>query len=158
MKLALLAVMVLVGCARPEQPEQKRETSTAVFQSMQGYSCQFQEKTIYIALKENGLGEFIACQDYTIKRHYKVSSGKPGLYDTPRGDFQVGWKAYEWDSKTYPSKDGTRNMDRALFFNKGYALHTGNIKRYSHGCVRTPFKEANWLYNWAEVGTRVIVD
>lgn len=49
-----------------------------------------------------------------------------------------------------------------MYFFKGYGLHGtywhNNFGRpMSHGCVNLPTPEAQWLFNWAEVGTPVYV-
>jgi len=131
----------------------------ANFQNNEGQYCEFYDKTILVELKPNGAGEFIACQDNTIKRHGVVSSGKPGTHDTVRGDFRTTWKAHEWDSKKYPSDvEGQYNMKRSMFFFDGFAIHHGNVNGLSHGCVRTQMTDADWLYEWSPIGTRIIVE
>ncbi len=152
------------GHGRSETPDksinrkQRNLSPHYAFRNRTGYSCDYKRKTILIQLDSNGAGTFQACENYRIQRHGVVSSGKPGSHDTVRGDFNIDWKAYKWDSKTYPSENGGYNMKRAQFFHKGFAIHNGNVNSYSHGCVRTQMKNADWLYNWGEIGTRLIVE
>ncbi len=54
------------------------------------------------------------------------------------------------------------NVPYAMYFFEGYAIHGafwhnnfGNP--VSHGCVNLPVKQARELYNWADIGTLVVV-
>ena len=54
------------------------------------------------------------------------------------------------------------NVPYAMYFYKGYSIHGtywhSNFGHpMSHGCVNLPTSEAQWLYNWAAVGTLVNV-
>ncbi len=119
--------------------------------------CDFKRKTIEVSL-ESGYGIFAACEEYQVVRIGYVSSGRPSTHRTPRGTYSVQWKAKEYDSKKYPSSPGQpNNMDNAMFFHKGFAMHKGNINGNSHGCVRTQKYQSEWLYDWAPHGTRIIV-
>jgi lipoprotein-anchoring transpeptidase ErfK/SrfK len=49
-----------------------------------------------------------------------------------------------------------------MYFHEGYGLHGvtwhGNFGHpMSHGCVNLPTEEAKWLFNWADVGTLVVI-
>jgi lipoprotein-anchoring transpeptidase ErfK/SrfK len=49
-----------------------------------------------------------------------------------------------------------------MYFYQGYGLHGtywhDNFGRpMSHGCVNLPTPEAKWFYEWAEIGTPVVV-
>lgn len=55
-----------------------------------------------------------------------------------------------------------RNVPYVMYFYRGYGLHGtywhNNFGRpMSHGCVNLPTPEAEWLFNWASVGTPVVV-
>ncbi len=137
----------------------KKVSPHANFASNEGGYCDFENKTILVTLKPNGTGEFLACRDYVIEKDGIVSSGRPGTNDTVRGDFKTAWKAHKWDSKKYPSDvKGQYNMKRAMFFHNGFAIHHGNVNGLSHGCVRTQMSNADWLYDWSPIGTRIIVE
>lgn len=54
------------------------------------------------------------------------------------------------------------NVPYAMYYSGGYALHGAYWhKRFgtpvSHGCVNLRVSQARWLYNWAPVGTKVVV-
>jgi lipoprotein-anchoring transpeptidase ErfK/SrfK len=54
------------------------------------------------------------------------------------------------------------NVPYVMYFYRGYGLHGtywhNNFGHpMSHGCVNLPTPAAAWLYNWAPVGTRVVV-
>jgi lipoprotein-anchoring transpeptidase ErfK/SrfK len=54
------------------------------------------------------------------------------------------------------------NVPYTMYFYRGYGLHGtywhANFGRpMSHGCVNLPTYEAQWLFNWAPVGTLVNV-
>ncbi len=131
----------------PKLPNVQREHIT----------CDYQNKTIEVFLK-NGRGVFSACENYQVQRIGYVSAGHPSTHRTPRGDFSVQWKAKEYDSKKYPSKNGGRNMDNAMFFtSNGHAIHKGNINGLSHGCIRTQGHQSKWLYEWSPHNTLISV-
>jgi len=49
-----------------------------------------------------------------------------------------------------------------MFYSGNYALHGAYWHNrfgtpVSHGCVNLRVSQARWLYNWAPVGTRVVV-
>lgn len=54
------------------------------------------------------------------------------------------------------------NVPHVMYFIGGYAIHGAywhnNFGRpMSHGCVNVPLPSAKWLYEWASVGTPVVV-
>ena len=53
------------------------------------------------------------------------------------------------------------NVPYVMYFHKGYGLHGtywhNNFGTpMSHGCVNLSISDAQWLYNWAQVGTKVV--
>lgn len=99
----------------------------------------------------------------------KVSTGMR-LTPTPKGSFRIwskiplanmqGPSPYKY---IYPSgKYSIKNVPNIMYFYQGYAIHGAywhhNFGRVaSHGCVNVPLDAATWLFNWANVGTRVEV-
>lgn len=86
-----------------------------------------------------------------------VSTGLPAT-PTPIGQFRI-WIRLRFDDMAgadYYIED----VPYVMYFHEGYGLHRvtwhGNFGHpMSHGCVNLPTTEAEWLYNWAEVGTLV---
>lgn len=88
-----------------------------------------------------------------------VSTGLPST-PTPVGQFRI-WIKFRYDDmagEDYYIED----VPYVMYFHEGYGLHGvtwhGNFGHpMSHGCVNLPTSEAEWLFNWAEVGTLVNV-
>jgi lipoprotein-anchoring transpeptidase ErfK/SrfK len=88
------------------------------------------------------------------KRAIHVSSGGPGT-ETPSGRFSVFRK--ELRSWSVPFSTW---LPYASYFNQGIAFHEyAEVPPYpaSHGCVRVPAPEAKGVYDFATIGTSVIV-
>ena len=74
---------------------------------------------------------------YTIQRKYPLDRMRGADYDVP-------------------------NVPNVLYFDRGYALHgaywhNNFATPMSHGCVNLPVANAQWLFNWAKIGTIVII-
>jgi hypothetical protein len=95
-----------------------------------------------------------------------ISSGVDGWWTQP-GTFQVYEKleadpmqgAFEADRSDYYYLE---DVPWILYFDKSRALHgaywhNGYGYPRSHGCVNLSPADAQWIYNWAEVGTYVHV-
>jgi hypothetical protein len=88
-----------------------------------------------------------------------ISTGKPG-HRTPNGRFRVLEKEIRHVSSRYPEPNGGARMDYMLrLTNYGVAMHLGYVPNYpaSHGCIRMENGFAQRMYDWARVGTPVIV-
>ena len=97
---------------------------------------------------------------------YLVSSGKPGM-ETPKGSYQIRNKANRPLSKEYglymPNwmalvPDGKFGIHELPEWPNGYkegANHLGIP--VSHGCVRLGVGPAKRVFDWAELGTPVVV-
>jgi hypothetical protein len=86
-----------------------------------------------------------------------VSTGLPGT-PTPVGQFRI-WIKFRSDDMAGPGYY-IEDVPYVMYFYKGYGLHGvtwhGNFGHtMSHGCVNLPTAEAEWLFNWADVGTLV---
>lgn len=85
-----------------------------------------------------------------------------GLSNTPTvlGDYSVYVK-YAADDMSGPGYF-LPQVPYTMYFFQGYAIH-GTYwhnkfgRPMSHGCVNLPTEEAQWFFNWAEVGTPVRV-
>jgi len=114
---------------------------------------------ILVSVREPGSdGEVYAVDsDGTIWWHGRISSGAPG-HETHNGIFHVLLKRRFHMSSKYPDPRGIDNMDFELQFTPdGQALHLGNNRAYSHGCIHVPRQDISAVFKWAEVGTTVVV-
>ncbi len=86
-----------------------------------------------------------------------VSTGLAGT-PTPEGQFRI-WVKFRYDDMEGPGYY-LADVPYVMYFHKGYGLHGvfwhGNFGHpMSHGCVNLPTPEAEWLFDWADVGTLV---
>lgn len=110
-----------------------------------------------------------AWENGKIVHQTKVSTG---MKQTPtvKGSYKIYLKNAMQDMRgpspyknIYPSgKYHIKNVPHVMYFFEGYGIHGAywhnNFGRVaSHGCVNTPLASAEWLYNFAPIGTRVEV-
>jgi hypothetical protein len=127
-------------------------------------------KYIFLSISRQSL---IACQDGNPVVQTLVTTGRPGM-DTPTGSFSVTAKLPEVHMTSlcakgtdcwYPPADVYYAM---RFYGQYYYLHSWPQAAYgpgtqydvsvaSHGCVHVPMDPIVQLYNWAPVGTPVII-
>lgn len=90
-----------------------------------------------------------------------------GMYYTPtvKGSFKIYRKLPLQDMRgsfpPYPPYY-TKNVPNVMYFYGAYAIHgtywhNSFGSRASHGCVNVPVTFSKWLYEWADMGTRVEV-
>lgn len=94
-----------------------------------------------------------------------VATGKDG-FNTPAGNFAV-YSKYPMQTMTGAAGGETWNVPNIPFVQYvvgGVALHGtywhdlwGTGVRMSHGCINLNIDDAQWLYEWADVGTPVEV-
>lgn len=95
-----------------------------------------------------------------------ISTGRNG-FETPRGSFTV-YSKLRFQTMRGTAGGETWNVPdvpHVMYFREGgYAIHGtywhnsfGTGARLSHGCVNLPLDKAAWLYEWAPIGTPVIV-
>lgn len=97
-------------------------------------------------------------EDGTIWWTDKIASGAYGGHETPNGIFHVLLKRRYHMSGTHPSKSGINNMDfEMLFTQNGIALHLGNPRGLSHGCIHVGRKDVEAMFRWVGVGTKVVI-
>ena len=88
-----------------------------------------------------------------------VSTGLPNT-PTPVGQFRV-WVKLRYDDMQGPGYY-LPDVPYVMYFHGGYGLH-GTYWHHnfgtpmSHGCVNLSTNDARWLFNWASVGTTVVV-
>jgi lipoprotein-anchoring transpeptidase ErfK/SrfK len=119
------------------------------------------QKTIVISISHQMLWAYKGDQ---VVLSSSVSTGRAG-FDTPVGSFAVLTKL---PSQTMEGVIGGEyynvpDVPSVLYFtNSGHALHGtywhNNFGTpMSHGCVNLPLDVAAWLYDWALLGTRVLI-
>jgi lipoprotein-anchoring transpeptidase ErfK/SrfK len=89
-----------------------------------------------------------------------VSTGKPGWRTLP-GTFAV-YRKYESTRMTGPDYD-TPDVPWTMYYSGGFAIHGAYWHNnfgtpVSHGCVNLRVPEAKALYEWAPMGTEVVVN
>jgi lipoprotein-anchoring transpeptidase ErfK/SrfK len=96
-----------------------------------------------------------------------ISAGKPST-PTPVGQFKV-YAKYSVQDMRGTNPDGTPYFQPHVrwisYFYQGSAVHGVywhprdwfGVNNSSHGCIGLPEDEAQWVYNWAPIGTTVIV-
>jgi len=99
----------------------------------------------------------IAYEGDTPVRVIPVSTGLPRT-PTPTGQFRI-WAKLRYDDMVGPGYN-LPNVPYVMYFYGGYGLHgtywhSNFGQPMSRGCVNLPTSEAEWLFNWAEVGTLV---
>lgn len=94
--------------------------------------------------------------------HTLVSSGLP-QFPTVVGTFSIYVKYESADMSGGFGDDAyfLPSVPYVMYFHGNYGLHGtywhNNFGRpMSHGCVNLPTPDAEWLFNWAPVGTRVV--
>jgi lipoprotein-anchoring transpeptidase ErfK/SrfK len=113
-----------------------------------------EERWIDVDLSEQRL---TAYEGNTPVHSFLVSTGLPAT-PTPVGQFRI-WIKLRTDDMAgadYYIED----VPFVMYFHEGYGLHGvtwhGNFGHpMSHGCVNLPTEEAEWLFDFAEVGTLV---
>lgn len=116
-----------------------------------------------------GKQKLFAWEGGKIIHETKVSTGMK-LTPIVKGNFKIYIKRALSDMRgpspykhIYPSgKYHIKDVPHQMYFYQGYAIHGAywhnNFGRVaSHGCVNVPLASAQWLFNWADVGTQVSV-
>lgn len=113
-------------------------------------------KAIVVSTQEQRI---YAYEDGKLVRSHIVSTGRS---ETPTvlGDYKVYVK-YEADDMSGPDYF-LPAVPYTMYFHRGYAIHGAYWhnsfgRPMSHGCVNLPVDEAEWFFNFAEVGTLVRV-
>ncbi len=102
------------------------------------------KKFVVVSVSEPGSEgkSYAVDEDGTICWVDKISSGAYGGHETPNGIFPIMLKRRYHMSAAHPSANGVNNMDfEMLFTNQGHALHLGNTKALSHGCIHIGRKD-----------------
>ena len=99
-----------------------------------------------------------------IIKNFSVSTGK--WYPTPPGQWRIWTKLrftrMKGGSKALGTYYDLPNVPYTMYYNQGYGIHGAYWHNnfghpMSHGCVNMRPDEAGIVFNWASIGTRVIV-
>lgn len=104
-----------------------------------------------------------AYEDDLAVYHALVATGRDG-FETPKGTYAIYLKTEMQDMRGSMQGEewNVPNVPWVMFVVDGVALHGtywhnqfGTGFRLSHGCVNLSMDDAQWLYQWAAVGTTV---
>jgi len=93
-----------------------------------------------------------------------VVTGAP-VSPTVEGEFRIYWKLPS-QTMSGVGADGVRyeqpDVPSVMYFFQDWAIHgaywrNGFGYAASHGCVNLPLQQGAWIYDWASIGTRVVV-
>jgi LysM repeat protein len=115
-----------------------------------------QGKQIIVVLSQQ---QVFAYENGILVRQFVVSTGLPGT-PTVTGNFTI-YAKYPSQYMVGPDYN-LPNVPWVMYFYRGYSFHGtywhNNFGRpMSHGCINMRTAEAEWLYNWAPIGTPVLV-
>ena len=118
------------------------------------------KKFIVVSVSEPGSEgtSYAVDEDATIWWLDKISSGAYGGHETPNGIYPILLKRRYHMSAAHPSSDGVNNMDFEMLFTQyGHALHLGNVRALSHGCIHVGRKDVETMFNWVDLKTKVVI-
>ena len=118
------------------------------------------KKFVVVSVSEPGSEgkSYAVDEDGTIWWVDKISSGAYGGHETPNGIFPIILKRRYHMSAAHPSASGINNMDfEMLFTNQGHALHLGNTRALSHGCIHVGRKDVEAMFKWVDLKTKVVI-
>lgn len=118
------------------------------------------EKKILVDLKAQRLSYYLS---HVRLGEFPISSGTK-KWPTPAGEYKILAKKptvnYGGPGYNYPNTKWNLMFKRGKSFNfyiHGAYWHNKFGQPMSHGCVNVSYKNMPRLYNWAEVGTRVVI-
>ena len=118
------------------------------------------KKFVVVSVSEPGSEgkSYAVDEDGTIWWVDKISSGAYGGHETPNGIYPILLKRRYHMSAAHPSASGINNMDfEMLFTNQGHALHLGNTKALSHGCIHIGRKDVETMFKWIDTKSNVVI-
>lgn len=118
------------------------------------------KKFVVVSVSEPGSEgkSYAVDEDGTIWWVDKISSGAYGGHETPNGIYPILLKRRYHMSAAHPSSNGVNNMDfEMLFTNYGHALHLGNTRALSHGCIHVGRKDVEAMFKWIDTKSKVVI-
>jgi len=106
-----------------------------------------------------------AYEKATPVKNFLIASGVRG-HETVTGEFSIWLKVRSQTMQGGSKADGSfyniPNVEWVSYFYQDYALHGAWWRKQfgspaSHGCVNMTNADAQWVYEWAPLGTKVIV-
>lgn len=101
-----------------------------------------------------------------LENEFIISSGKR-QFPTPVGEFKINTKVPKTNmarnyGKDNPNNYNLPNVPHVMYFYRDYAIHGAYWHwkfgtRVSHGCINMKLKDAEWLYNWADINNPVVI-
>jgi lipoprotein-anchoring transpeptidase ErfK/SrfK len=118
------------------------------------------EKRIVVALADQSLSYFLG--DYTIGS-FEISSGLPNT-PTPSGEYQilkkipvVEYKGFNYDYKNTRWNMMFKQNSPLNYYIHGAYWHNNFGSPMSHGCINVSYSNIEALYNWSDLGTKVVI-
>jgi len=120
------------------------------------------DKHIMVDISEQRLSAY---EHGVLHKTFLISAGKWPT-KTPLGEFavmrKVRWLDYRWFDRAGNLLYNLPNVEYNLEFTRYYYIHYAYWHSnwghpMSHGCVNAPYNEVAWVYNWADVGTPVLI-
>ncbi len=119
-------------------------------------------KSISVSLREQSLSYFLG--PYELNK-IKISSGVAKM-PTPKGEFTILKKS---PSVTYGVKGGAyfypntkwnllfKYQKKGNLYIHGAYWHSNFGQPMSHGCINVSYEDIESLYNWADLGTKIVI-
>ncbi|MDD5590272.1 MAG: L,D-transpeptidase [Candidatus Portnoybacteria bacterium] len=90
---------------------------------------------------------------------FLISSGVPGM-STPKGEYRIQFKRpavlYKGADYYFPNTKWNLQFMTHYYIHGAY-WHDNFGQRMSHGCVNVSYANMEGLYNWAEVGVKLVI-
>jgi lipoprotein-anchoring transpeptidase ErfK/SrfK len=155
----VLANAIAESLKNQQDTTQTMNIQTAAFKTV---NMNAYDKWIEVDLSEQ---RTTAYERATPIKNFLIASGMRG-YETVTGEFAIWLKVRSQTMKGGSKADGSYynlpNVEWVSYFYQDYALHGAYWRKVfgypaSHGCVNMTNEDAHWVYDWAPVGTKVIV-
>lgn len=154
-----LAAAITSSLKSGQDVSQTMNITTAAFQTV---NMEAYEKWIEVDLSEQ---RTTAYERATPIKNFIIASGTKG-HETVVGEFAIWLKVRSQTMQGGSKADGSYysipNVEWVSYFYKDYALHGAWWREKfgypaSHGCVNMSNADAKWVFDWAPLGTKVIV-
>ena len=149
---AVVALTALDAALAPAHAQTKQPIVAAKMQELQ----QSDQRWIQIDLSKQRL---VAWEGGKPVYAVVVSTGK-GSTPTRTGTFAI--KSKHRSARMRGADYDVPNVPYTMYYHGGYAIHGAYWHRrfgtpVSHGCINVAVNHSKWLFNWAAVGTPVVV-